>query len=350
MKKGKWVWIILVICFIAYCGKDSDETKMSDEGEISHTVTSNPNYEKKTESKFSDKEVNQVVTAVPKVNTNLISLDSFSETEIEEFHAFATEQSAKLSGKGYKIEDFPYGKETSFELIQHYLNIINGDITVTKAYVKEDKNGVHKITIEEEEYIYYGELKDNKPEGLGVVLKCTSYGMYCLEKVGYFKNGCLDGNALVFDISYADYGIIAFAKDYEGDYSMGQQTGEGIEYSYLEYYDLLYYREYNENSKVIYWDGVEILTDLILRTEDISYIGDFKNGERHGKGVIIVGGELYFAGSFEDGEYIKGKLYDDGNLLYDGEFKREQYHGKGILYNEDGSVRYKGEFKNGDIK
>ena len=325
MKKGKWIWIVLVICFIAYCGKEPDESTQSEEN-------------------------GKVVTEVSESETNQAYSSEITEADVEEILAFAAEQSPKLTGKGYMIEDFPYGKWTSVDLIQHYMDIINGKISVNKSYVKEDKNGVHKLTIEDDEYIYYGELKDSKPEGLGVILKRTDYGRYCLEKVGYFKDGCLNGNALVFDISHADYGIIAFSEDYESDYSMGKRTGSGIEYSYLEFYDVLYYRESYGASNVISFDGIELYTDLLLRTEDIVYIGELKNGERHGQGVIVIGGKLYFVGKFKEGEYIKGKLYDDGTLLYDGEFKYEKYHGDGILYNSDGTVMYKGEFKNGDIK
>ena len=282
MKKGKWIWIVLVICFIAYCGKEPDESTQSEEND-------------------------KVVTEVSENETNQAYSGELTEADVEEILAFAVEQSPKLSGKGYMIEDFPYGKGTSVDLIQHYLDIINGEITVNKSYVKEDKNGIHKLTIEDDEYIYYGELKDSKPEGLGVILKRTDYGRYCLEKVGYFKDGCLNGNALVFDISHADYGIIAFSEDYEGDYKMAEKTGYGIEYSYLEFYDILYYGEYYE-SNIINFDGVELYTDLLLRKEDIDYIGEFKDGEKHGQGIIVIGGELYFVGEFEKGEYINGKL------------------------------------------
>ena len=30
-------------------------------------------------------------------------------------------------------------------------------------------------------------------------------------------------------------------------------------------------------------------------------------------------------------------------------YKYGKYHGKGILYNEDGSVKYEGKFKNGEV-
>ena len=73
------------------------------------------------------------------------------------------------------------------------------------------------------------------------------------------------------------------------------------------------------------------------------YPGDFKDGHRHGFGVLI-SHELYI-GEFKDDDYNGfGHVYDlDGNLFYRGEFKDNMFCGFGYYVYDDNS-KYIGEF------
>ena len=76
------------------------------------------------------------------------------------------------------------------------------------------------------------------------------------------------------------------------------------------------------------------------------YIGQWKNDTFHGKGVLYdQNGKVRY-----DGEYINGKLEGNGKYYYEnedyniGQFKNNSRHSKGILHFKDGRIIYDGEF------
>ncbi len=101
------------------------------------------------------------------------------------------------------------------------------------------------------------------------------------------------------------------------------------------------------------------------------YEGEWKDGKRHGKGEIILvnggsyegewkddkrngqGKMLYKDGSSYEGEWKDDKLEGFGTVIwangrkYVGNLINGQKHGKGTTYNEDGTIDYEGEYKNG---
>ena len=83
---------------------------------------------------------------------------------------------------------------------------------------------------------------------------------------------------------------------------------------------------------------------------DNQYIGEFKNGQPHGKGTMTFADGYKYEGEWKDGMANgKGTITypDEGKYegeLYEGEFKDNRYHGKGTLTSTDGA-KYVGEFK-----
>jgi len=105
-----------------------------------------------------------------------------------------------------------------------------------------------------------------------------------------------------------------------------------------------------------------------------SYIGEIKNGKPHGTGKFTStnsdGEKWYYNGSwingqmegkgatywpdanqieeglYVDNEFVKGKLYLDGDLFYNGEFKDDIRDGEGTLYNKKGEIIYTGTVRN----
>ena len=68
------------------------------------------------------------------------------------------------------------------------------------------------------------------------------------------------------------------------------------------------------------------------------YIGEWKNGSKHGKGIIYYkNGNIKYEGDFINNEpYGKGKYIFDSGLIYIGEFKGGFMYGKGIIYDKNG--------------
>ncbi|WP_405117838.1 hypothetical protein MHB43_20165 [Paenibacillus sp. FSL H8-0317] len=238
----------------------------------------------------------------------------------------------------------------------------------------------YKRTLEYENYIYYGETRDSKPHGEGV-LYTYSYSNF-LNKVmvplyiGDFKDGMFNGYGTEFMLAseyYNDvfgyyggldeYGLVFPV--YEGYFKNGKYHGEGIlslideKSSTDEPSNLLKYYKVNklaiesfekkfEKSEELYY-----FPDMPILKTSVRDIGEFKDGKLNGDGKQYNGqGVLMYEGELKKDRYHgEGKLYfNNGNIKYEGDFKSNQFHGKGTLYNSDGTIKYKGKFASGDIK
>ena len=79
------------------------------------------------------------------------------------------------------------------------------------------------------------------------------------------------------------------------------------------------------------------------------YIGQFKEGKRHGKGKLYTNKDvLVFDGDFvNDKIEINGKsTTEDGEYYYIGQFKDGKVNGKGTKYNKEGNIIYEGDYVN----
>ncbi len=244
-----------------------------------------------------------------------------------------------------------------------------------RCYLEEEKHLLRSttltVTLEKSKYMYYGELKDNKPDGEGVLLKNTEIdNIYTIRYVGEFKEGTYNGFGLHYDNLEpieGDYvsNLGVEYLSYEGEFKEGRHYGRGKLYSpkiNKNNYEEAMNNYVDKNSKVIesfedkLYDKAEsdvCISKMPLFPSRFSGYGEFKNNVLNGNGTeYYENGNVKYTGEFRKDEYSgDGKLYyENGKIEYEGEFKNSKYDGKGTLYNEDGSVKYKGKWINGEPK
>ncbi|EPY15360.1 hypothetical protein STCU_12085 [Strigomonas culicis] len=91
---------------------------------------------------------------------------------------------------------------------------------------------------------------------------------------------------------------------------------------------------------------------VTLRNADgtVSYEGEVFGGKPHGKGVLYRDdGTIFYRGQFVH-YVVQGEgqfLYPDGNVAEEGTFVNGELHGRGVKYSKDGTIIYEGEWVNG---
>lgn len=124
----------------------------------------------------------------------------------------------------------------------------------------------------------------------------------------------------------------------------GQRTTKILELRKDHYYEIRYEGEVNDMDEP---HGMGKFIHKSYRSnESYTYEGEFRNGKRHGRGVLIEGHAPYedrYEGEWEndmrDGYGIQVYYY---GAVYEGQWKRNKHHGYGVLKEKDGTV-YEGE-------
>ena len=148
---------------------------------------------------------------------------------------------------------------------------------------------------------------------------------------------------------------------YEGEYKDGRKEGKGAEY-YIN--GEIKFEGIFLNGEI--WDGIGYEKDsdnyFIIKNGNgyikeydefgnLLFEGEYKNGEKSGKGKEYSCNVLIYEGEFSNGIRIgkgKGKEYDSitKKLIYDGNYLDGKRNGEGKIYFND-IVVFEGEFKNG---
>ena len=105
---------------------------------------------------------------------------------------------------------------------------------------------------------------------------------------------------------------------------------------------------YQMIGSVIYSNRLSESTDLsIKRYNDAYYLGELKNGRRHGQGIMrYASGRVYEGNWTSDMRHGRGyEKYANSNV-YDGEFAKGKAEGKGVYSWANGEI-YDGEWKAG---
>lgn len=158
-----------------------------------------------------------------------------------------------------------------------------------------------------------------------------------------------------------DYKLNGYYGTYEGQWVKGKRCGKGVFHKFSKgggaSHSYNYEGEWLDDLQ--HGQGVEEKSDEIgihLSTVTEVYTGGFKEGNRHGHGVIVrdgfdghfASGKDRFEGEFEDGKTIGHGVWEYANGdRFEGEF--EAYgmkQGHGVYTFRDG-LRFEGEWKNG---
>lgn len=177
-------------------------------------------------------------------------------------------------------------------------------------------------------YRYLGEMKNNEPNGFGVLLKNDSIIIGSFKKGKLYNDRCYsyiqtkDGIKPCFSGTLKKGKVVGPAKyykngflEFEGSMKKGYREGAG--------------KEFNRNQLI--------------------FDGYYKKGVRNGFGKQYENNHLLYAGGWKNGQrHGTGKLYNEKGLtIYDGEWANGVFDGKGILY-ENGQ-RIEGKWEEGQL-
>lgn len=251
-----------------------------------------------------------------------------------------------------------------------------GNVSYVKYNEKILGDEYYSITMDKTNYLYQGDLEDNRPSGLGCLWECYhfyDYGVWLPIYIGEFSKGVFSGTGILYDDKYfADFNdwypeIRELEKSLElsiteenagdfaetylwpikyiGEFSGGKIKGEGVMIdaphlnSNLAFHDSRDYSDYHETYE--YYSEVNVGVR----------VGKFSSEGANGICKVYNYGWLRYEGEFKDDVYNgEGTLYFpvSEQVQYSGGWKNGVYDGQGTLYDENGDIIYEGKWADGD--
>ena len=218
--------------------------------------------------------------------------------------------------------------------------------------------------------IYIGNLKNEKPDGIGMLV--NEFGI--IYK-GEFKEGKISGKGklYIYDKNLGNlnkknnnhFGICCKKDNYPfknynnqfcssngEDYKFNKNLMKIYEGSFLNEIKNGNYIEYNKNNSKIfegeYENDMKNGKGIEYRDGYKIYEGEFKDNIKDGIGIEYYDGKKKYEGNFKNGKKEgTGTLYNDQSIIrYVGNFENNYFHGKGKLYYDNGKIQYFGNFEN----
>lgn len=226
-----------------------------------------------------------------------------------------------------------------------------------RAYLEVSSTAKDAISSDDAILFYFGDLKDNKPDGNGAIFSYSQATGLSFGYAGQFKEGKMSGKGITFSHYRFGYSLAE-----AGEYEKNQLNGSGTQYRYddstiiyqfyqdkfAEYSDTVLSAKSEEEETQLFEHILEKNPAVELFLTASSY--DLNRTTIDFNEAVICP-YIEYKGNFKYGKYDgKGKFYAPGGwLAYDGAWSNGKYNGKGTLYNDDGSERKKGDFKYEEI-
>ena len=86
----------------------------------------------------------------------------------------------------------------------------------------------------------------------------------------------------------------------------------------------------------------------MVYTTGHKFTGGFKDGGRHGDGVMLLPGGRKIVGTWQDNEIVEGTFTQPDGTQYVGQWRFRERNGHGTMIYPDGK-KQEGEFKNGEF-
>lgn len=180
---------------------------------------------------------------------------------------------------------------------------------------------------------YHGNFKDNNLEGKGILKVEEIYDSYSNSMPIYYKGYFVNNNKC--GEGYEKY---KNGEYYIGNFKFNLRNGNG--------------KLFNKNGKVKIegnWENGKSLNtkyiSLFHDNQNLYYKGEYDGEKKNGMGIECdLEGKIIFDGKFKDDNYVKGKLYQNNNLVFVGSFENN-IPSEGILYSEQANKLCEGVFK-----
>lgn len=167
------------------------------------------------------------------------------------------------------------------------------------------------------ECFYRGDLVNGRRDGYGIA-RYTIGDVY----EGQWANDLIHGKGTY---------IWANGEKYIGDWYKGLKKGHGV-YYYIN--GAIYDGEWSDDKR----NGHGTLT-----VDGNKYVGEFYNDMFHGHGIFSMSSGDFFDGQYIEGNMINGTLTFSNGDKYIGTFNNNQFDGMGVYYFNNGDI-YDGQF------
>ena len=261
-----------------------------------------------------------------------------------------TESGIPPSTKHYRV--YYYEKRCKIVDFQSNCCIYLGECRQRKELLRFHGYGIYI----NDKNLFWGNWKQGRLDGFGIVFLITKEGQYSISYVGFFRRGNLHGFGQLYSCNGEPHYVGEFANGkfhgygkiyikggrmkYDGFFKNGKYEGIGKEYyRHGRLFRFGFFKHGLAHGKIM-----EYLPNGFLY-----YNGEMKNNQYCGNGTLITNIARY-KGKFRHNNFHgKGLFIYDNRYLYLGQFKENVFHGEGNLFMMEESKKVFGRFMNGYV-